>query len=247
MEEFDPTEHTIVYGYRGSKAHNMYINPSEPMGTDDVDYIGVWISPIDYYFGLKQKENHESFVGKDDIVMYDIKKFFKLLVKSNPNVLSLLWNNPSMIIKGSREWDMILSNRDLFSSKQAVNSFHGYAKSQLHKMKTNVFQGYMGEKRKKLVKEHGYDTKNASHLIRLLRMGHEFLDTGKMTVFRTEDRDELIAIKRGEWTFEQVIGEADNMFNALDGVTKTSPLPDEIDLRKVNTLMVSILENYFYN
>lgn len=33
----------------------------------------------------------------------------------------------------------------------------------------------MGEKRKQLVAKHGYDTKNASHLIRLLRMGMEFL------------------------------------------------------------------------
>jgi len=35
--------------------------------------------------------------------------------------------------------------------------------------------GYLGDKRKQLVLKHGYDAKNAAHLIRLLRMGIEFL------------------------------------------------------------------------
>lgn len=245
MENLDPTKLKIVYAYRGSKAHNMYIDPGEPMGTDDIDYIGVWISPIDYYLGLHRKENYESFVGTDDIVMYDIIKFFRLLLKSNPNVLSLLWNRPDMIIESSWQWDMIIRHRDLFSSKQAVNAFHGYAQSQIKKMHTSVFQGYMGAKRKKIVEQFGFDTKNASHLIRLLRMGHEFLKTGKMTVYRTDDRDELIAIKRGEWTLDRVVNEAEQLFQGLDDVVKASPLPDKIDVERVNLLLTKIMSIHF--
>ena len=42
--------------------------------------------------------------------------------------------------------------------------------------------GYMGDKRKRLVVELGYDAKNASHCVRLLRMCIEFLTTGEMTL-----------------------------------------------------------------
>ena len=247
MNKFIPQipNDTIVYSYRGSIAHNLYIPPSEYMSTDDKDYIGVFISPIDYYFGLPRKENHESFVGTDDIILYDIIKFFRLLLKSNPNVLSLLWNKPSMTIHKTSAWDEILENRNIFSSKQAANSFYGYAISQLRKMKTSTGLGYMGAKRKKLVEEFGYDTKNASHLIRLLRMGKEFLETGKMAVFRIDDHEELIAIKRGEWPMEKVIAEAEKMLAELDNVAKSSPLPNMIDEERVNKLLVKIMKEHF--
>jgi len=61
----------------------------------------------------------------------------------------------------------------------------------------------MGTKRKMLVEKYGYDCKNAAHLIRLLRMGVEFLKDGRLYVMR-EDAKQLIEIKRGEWTLEQV-------------------------------------------
>ena len=44
--------------------------------------------------------------------------------------------------------------------------------------------GYMGQKRRELVRRVGYDDKNAAHLIRLLRMGIEFLTEGTIYVER---------------------------------------------------------------
>ena len=42
-----------------------------------------------------------------------------------------------------------------------------------------------------MVWKYQYDVKNAAHLIRLLRMGTEFLETGRLQVYRTTDADEL--------------------------------------------------------
>lgn len=64
-----------------------------------------------------------------------------------------------------------------------------------HKKGKNL--GYMGGKRKQLVLEYGYDCKNAAHLIRLLRMCVEFLDTGTLVVKRP-DAAELLSIKTGK-------------------------------------------------
>lgn len=95
----------------------------------------------------------------------------------------------------------------------------------LHK---NYFSGYMGEKRKQLVREVGYDAKNASHLIRLLRMGAEFFETGQMQV-RRPDADELLAIKRGQWGLDAVRDEADRLFARAKVAKDASPLPENPD------------------
>src|SRR5215471_4669238 len=82
------------------------------------------------------------------------------------------------------------------------------------------FSGYMGEKRKAMVRKYQYDVKNAAHLIRLLRMGIEFLETGRLQVFRTSDADELKRIKRGGWTLEQVKQQAER---CLGGSRRRGP------------------------
>lgn len=51
----------------------------------------------------------------------------------------------------------------------------------------------MGQKRRELVRRVGYDAKNAAHLIRLLRMGIEFLTEGTLHVERA-DATELLDI-----------------------------------------------------
>lgn len=74
--------------------------------------------------------------------------------------------------------------------------------------------GYLGDKRKHLVLEHGYDCKNAAHCVRLLRMCHEFLASGEMYLDRkvNGDAEELLSIKRGEWQLEAVKRLAEELF-----------------------------------
>lgn len=65
------------------------------------------------------------------------------------------------------------------------------------------------------LKKFGYDTKNAAHLVRLLRMGMEFLKDGELEVTRLDAR-QLLEIKRGEWTLERVKAEADHGFKMAE-------------------------------
>lgn len=106
--------------------------------------------------------------------------------------------------------------------------------------------GYMGAKRKALVEKHGYDTKNAAHLIRLLKMGREFLETGTLRVDRTDiDREELLAIKDGKRTLAEVKAYADYLFTDLQSARTRSVLPDEPDRERVTKLLVDILSVAF--
>src|SRR6185369_17173804 len=85
------------------------------------------------------------------------------------------------------------------------------ARKQYDEIRGRYYRGYMGDKRRGLVERFGYDTKNAAHLIRILRMGIEFLTEGTLYVER-EDKQELLNIKQGLWTLDEVKAEAERLF-----------------------------------
>jgi predicted nucleotidyltransferase len=63
---------------------------------------------------------------------------------------------------------------------------------------------------------HG-NSKHAMHLVRLLRMGKEILTTGKIHV-RRPDAEDLLAIRRGEWSYDKLVEEAEALKAELDEV-----------------------------
>lgn len=86
----------------------------------------------------------------------------------------------------------------------------------------------------------GYDTKHAAHLVRLLRMGMEVMRTGQMNVYRAEDAEELLAIRRGAWSYEELIGQAEKMNQELDDFYRAgkSPLPNKPDFAKIEDFCI---------
>ena len=103
--------------------------------------------------------------------------------------------------------------------------------------------GYMGEKRRELVRRIGYDAKNAAHLIRLLRMGIEFLVEGTLHVERV-DATELLDIKRGDWPLEKVKSEAEHLFQLAKEAYVRSSLPAEPDRARAEHLCVAMIRDY---
>lgn len=236
---------TVLVGYRGSIAHGTYVPSSDPNSIDDKDVMGIYIAPKENYLGFKMKDNYEKKMNEWDVVLYELRKFMWLLLKNNPNVLMMLWLPEKYYLYKNEYGDMLLQNRDIFVSKQAYHSFSGYAYGQFKRMTNFKFEGYMGEKRKGLVDKFGYDTKNASHLIRLLKMGIEFLTEGQLYVER-EDAPQLISIKKGEWTLEQVKAEAEKLFALAQEAYIKSKLPDKPDWIRAEKMLMFILERRFY-
>jgi len=243
--DFSAINNSIIYAYRGSIAHNLYIPPEEPLGTDDKDYIGICISPINYYTGLDKFDQYEYQENGDDIIVYDIKKAFRLLLNSNPNILSILWNRPDMYIRIEPLGQKIIDNRHIFASKKIYKTFVGYALSQLKRMNKSQYKGYMGSKKKELVDKYGFDVKMASHTIRLLKCGIEFLETGEFEVYRKKDREELIAIKQGKWSFEDINLYVNNLMYDIDSAYKHSQLPPQPNYNTANELLMDVLAEYF--
>jgi uncharacterized protein len=93
-----------------------------------------------------------------------------------------------------------------------------------------------------LEEKYGYDTKHAYHLVRLIRMCREVLTTGKVIVKRP-DREELLAIRNGAWTYEQLIEFAEGEEKALNELYNTANLlPKTPDKKKIDALCIKLVE-----
>ena len=235
---------SILVGYRGSIAHNCYVPSTDPLSIDDKDIMGISIGPLECYLGLDRWDGKETFLREWDVVVYEVRKFLRLLEKANPNVLSLLWLQPHHYLLIKAGGQMLLDHRQLFITKDIYRSFVGYAHAQARKMTHHSTAGYMGAKRKALVEQFGFDCKNSSHLIRLLRLGVEALVTGELHVFR-HDAPQLLEIKRGEWTLEQVQAEAQRLFHRAEEAFDRCTLPNHVDHAAVNRLAAEILQHHF--
>jgi hypothetical protein len=296
-------DNLILLGYRGSVAHNMYIPQQDKDGIDDKDLMGVFVAPVEHYLGFGCDEVKEKFINEWDAVSYEIRKFIGLLLKCNPNVLSLLWLPERHMLYEHELGRLLRDNRDLFVTKASYHSFNGYAYGQFKRMthfnqeaqaemhaledeltkrdidlnQLNATQderdrvvdggpyhgerlgllvdryaglkrkyysgGYMGAKRKGLVMKVGYDSKNAAHLIRLLRMGIEFLVEGELHVERA-DAENLLSIKRGEWPLEKVKEEAERLFRLAEEAYVRSSLPPKPDEKRAELLCMEIISRY---
>ena len=90
----------------------------------------------------------------------------------------------------------------------------------------------------------GYDGKHALHLIRLLRVCNEVLSTGKVIVKRP-DREELLAIRSGSWSYDQLIEEAEKLDKQAEELYKTSTvLPKTPDFEYLDQLCIELVEKY---
>lgn len=226
----------------GSHSHGTYIPPEDPNGVDDVDVMAIVVPPLEVEVGVQTWEGANQWVGKHDIVVYSLKKLMRLLVKSNPNVLCLLAMPHDCVVEAHPAWQALLNHREMFLTRAAFGAFAGYANAQMKKMEHNAHAGYMGEKRKQIVAQFGYDTKNAAHLIRLLRMCHDLFTSGSLVV-RRPDAAHLLSIKRGEKTLADVRAEAMGLFASCRAAMEASSLPRDVDARAVSALSAELHRN----
>lgn len=230
----------------GSQAYGLY---QPQTGASDVDMISCYRYPLKYYLTLygynKTKESEQYQDGDLDVKEHEVRKMFKLLAQVNPSFIECLYYRPQDYVRTSPEWEMIVENRHVFLSKKRIRAgFGGYAHDQLNKLvngSNKNYRGRLGEKRKKLIEKYGYDTKNATHLIRLLKMGIEFLREGELQVYREYDADFLLSIKRGEQKLEDIQNLSTKLFIELDRAYEQSLLPERNNEIEINKLLFDVL------
>ena len=79
------------------------------------------------------------------------------------------------------------------------------------------------------------------HSERLLRMAIEIAKTGEFNVDRRNiDRDYLLNIRLGNATYDELINELDDLKKEFDKACAESNLPEDIDVKKVNNILLDI-------
>lgn len=109
---------------------------SQAQGTSlpesDIDYKGIFRQTNDEILSFGYKEYVE--VSKDESY-YEIKRFLELLMVANPNAIEILFSPSVCILEKTPEFELLFENRFHFLTKKCLNTFGGYAKTQIVKSK----------------------------------------------------------------------------------------------------------------
>lgn len=174
-----------------------------------------------------------------DFTIFGIVKFFQLAIDNNPNVIDSLFTPATCVLHTTQVGTLVRENRRLFLHRGSWPKFKGYAYTQLHKLAIKQPKG----KRAELVAEHGFDTKFAYHVVRLLGEVEQILLEGDIDLQR--DNERLKAIRRGEWTEERLRQWAADKEADLERAYAASKLPAVPDEEKLKGLLLNCLEQHY--
>lgn len=122
---------TIYLTAHGSRAYGT----STP--TSDLDVRGIAIAPMHYYTGFVDHFAQATMSKPCDVVIFDIRKFFFLAARANPNALEIIFTEKEDHLHCDEYGRAILNVRESFLSKKAKHSLSGYAISQLKRINTH--------------------------------------------------------------------------------------------------------------
>ncbi|MDX9723696.1 MAG: nucleotidyltransferase domain-containing protein [Myxococcota bacterium] len=96
--------------------------------------------------------------------------------------------------------------------------------------------------RAELERRHGYDTKHAMHLVRLLRMCEEILELGEVRV-RRPDAEELLEIRRGAWSYDTLMEWSRQQEARIEALSRSSTrIPEQPNQQALDALCVELHE-----
>lgn len=118
----------ILYKYiRGSKAHGIATPQS------DTDMGGVFLAPQYTLLGLGLNYKDEISDERHDVVYWELAKFGRLLLKSNPSVLEALFVDPEFRLETNCAMKPLFEMKHAFLTKQCFAPFGTYAANQIRR------------------------------------------------------------------------------------------------------------------
>lgn len=189
----------------------------------DTDYRGIYLPPADLHWSLygvpEQLEN-----DANQECFWELQKFLLLALKANPNVLECL--NTPLVEFANEIAAELLAIKQIFFSKLVYQTYNGYVLSQFKKLEQDLRT--RGEIR----------PKHAMHLIRLLLQGIEILQAGELNVKVGENREKLLAIKRGEIEWQNLNDWRLRLHKDFDEGFRKTKLPDRPDYERANAFLI---------
>jgi hypothetical protein len=203
----------------GSRAFGLAVE------TSDEDRRGVYLPPAELTWSLFRPPEQIEYQSEGvEEVDWELEKFLRLALQANPNLLETLWS--PLVLHADEIGQELRQMRDAFLSKHLYKTYSGYVLSQFRLMRRIHAQ------------KGTYKAKHAMHLIRLLYSGIHALKTGEILVDVGEHREELLRIRGGTLTFDEVQRRALELDREFQAAFPATRLPDQPDYQRVNRFLV---------
>jgi predicted nucleotidyltransferase len=201
----------------GSRAYGLEDEQS------DIDYRGVFLPPAELHWSLYGVPDQiESHATQEHY--WELQRFLVLALKANPNVLECLYT--PVVEKKTPLAEELLAMREAFLSRLVYQTYNGYVMSQFKKMQADLRnQGQV-------------KWKHVMHLVRLLISGIRVLREGYVPVHVEEHREALLAIKRGELSWEETERWRLSLHGEFDRALAESKLPERPDYERGNAFLI---------
>ncbi|MFE6758513.1 DNA polymerase beta superfamily protein [Streptomyces sp. NPDC057684] len=212
-------DHTIYSCVMGSRAFGLATDGS------DTDRRGVFVAPTPMFWRFEKPPTHVDGPA-DEQFSWELERFCELALRANPNILECL-HSPLVehVTDTGRE---LLALREAFLSRQVHATFTGYAMGQRKKLDADV-------------RRYGAPRwKHAMHLLRLLASCRDLLRTGRLTLDVGEDREALLAVKRGEVSWDDVVARMARLAAEAEEAATRTPLPTEPDRARVADFLFGV-------
>ncbi|THA79996.1 nucleotidyltransferase domain-containing protein [Streptomyces sp. A0592] len=210
-------DHTVYRCVMGSRAFGLATE------TSDTDRRGVYLAPTPLFWRFEKPPTHVEG-PRDEEFSWELERFCELALRANPNILECL--HSPLVEHVSPVGTELLSLRGAFLSRRAHTSFGRYAASQHGKLVADV-------------RIHGAPRwKHAMHLLRLLLSCRDLLRTGLLSIDAGPDRDRLLAVRRGELTWDEVDAWMTRLQEETEKALAGTPLPEEPDRARVEDFLV---------
>ncbi|MEV7727886.1 nucleotidyltransferase domain-containing protein [Streptomyces sp. NPDC087917] len=210
-------DHTIYACVMGSRAFGLATEAS------DTDRRGVYLAPTPLFWRFDKPPAHVEGPREEEF-SWELERFCELALRANPNVLECL--HSPLVERATPLGEELLSLRGAFLSRRAHTSFSRYAASQHGKLLADV-------------RVHGAPRwKHAMHLLRLLGSGRDLLRTGRLTIDAGPDRERLLAVRRGELTWDEVNAWMARLTEQAEAALSTTSLPEDPDRARVEDFLL---------
>jgi uncharacterized protein len=201
----------------GSRAFGLETDES------DTDRRGIYLPPAEAQWSLygvpeqlEDQPNQECY--------WELQKFLILALKANPNILECLYS--PLVEMATPLAEELLAIRDSFLSRLVYQTYNGYVISQFKKLEQD------------LRNQGSIKWKHAMHMVRLLLSGVTVLREGVVPVRVSEHREMLLAIKRGDVTWEEVNRLRLSLHKEFDAALAGTKLPEKPDYARANAFLV---------
>ncbi|MER5934601.1 nucleotidyltransferase domain-containing protein [Streptomyces sp. NPDC002054] len=206
------TDHTVYACVMGSRAFGLATEAS------DTDRRGVYLAPTPLFWSFEKPPTHVEGPLPEQF-SWELERFLELALKANPNILECL--HSPLVDRLTPVGEELLSLREAFLSRRAHISFTRYALAQRGKLEADV-------------RIHGAPRwKHAMHLLRLLISCRDLLRTGRLTIDAGPHREALLAVRRGERSWQEVDAWMTRLTTETEAALTLTPLPETPDHARV--------------